>query len=331
MIPAVAHFIWFGRELPWANALSIHSAALRGGFEQVVLHHADDLSRNDIWPELEALPGFRARRIDVQALIGATGPGAAALLEIYRRLDAPAARANVLRAAILYTEGGVYLDLDTVTLKSLTALRCSCGAFCGEEHFILPSWLAFRDYPLARAQDFTRLKVRELCRRLPKGWRYFRAVDRWYPTGANNAVLGAAPRHPLIRRLLNGMIEVPEPKQRLRFALGVHLLQQTLAQTQEPDFRLLPPRAFYPLAPVISDHWFKVRPRVPALDDVLDPETFVVHWYASILAAEILPFINADYVRQHSDRQLFSALALPLLDRQPTRDRRHAIPRRAIV
>jgi len=110
------------------------------------------------------------------------------------------------------------------------------------------------------------------------------------------------------------MLEVPEAKQRLRFALGVNLLQQTLAQSREPDFCLLPPRSFYPLAPVISDHWFRVRPRLPELNEVLGVETFVVHWYGSILTAELLPFINADYVRQHADCQLFSALALPLLE-----------------
>ena len=127
MIPPIAHFIWLGPELLWANALAIRSAALRGGFEQVVLHHADDLSHNDIWPELEALPGFSARRIDVQAIMRATGSGAEKLLEIYRRLDKPAARANMLRAAILYNEGGVYLDCDTVTLKPLNELRQNCG------------------------------------------------------------------------------------------------------------------------------------------------------------------------------------------------------------
>mgnify|MGYP001813957870 FL=1 len=314
MIPPIAHFIWLGPELLWANALAIRSAALRGGFEQVVLHHADDLSHNDIWPELEALPGFSARRIDVQAIMRATGSGAEKLLEIYRRLDKPAARANMLRAAILYNEGGVYLDCDTVTLKPLNELRQNCGAFCGEE-YILPTNHPLRDHPQKLAPVTTLLasRVRQLCRRLPSGWRYFRTIERWYPRGASNAVLGAAPRHPLVRRLLNAMIEIPESKQRVRFALGVDLLQKVLAEVQEPDIRLLPPRYFYPLAPVISHHWFKVGSRRSALDDVLYPDTFVVHWYASIWTEKILPSINADYVRQHADKQLFSALVLPLL------------------
>lgn len=328
MIPAVAHFIWFGSELPWANALAIRSAALRGGFDAVVLRHADDLSHNDIWPELQALPGFEARRIDEKAILGATGSGGEALLEIYRRLDHPAARANMLRAAILYNEGGVYLDLDTVTLRPMAELRNSCGAFCGEE-YVLPllSSLPPGYHPLALAPKLIRFaaRIREMCRRLPNGWRYFRLIERWYPRCANNAVLGAEPRHPLIRRLLDGMIAMPKSKQRVRFALGVDLLQKTLAQSEEPDFRLLPPRAFYPLAPVISHHWFQILSGRPSLDAVLDPETLVVHWYASIDTRKILPRIDADYVREHADRQLFSALVLPLLDLPPTGDGRHAI------
>ncbi len=311
MIPPTAHFIWFGRELPWAHALAIRSAALLGGFERVVLHHADDLSRADVWPELQALPGFEARQIDAFATLGATGPGAGALRELYGQLDQPEARANVLRAAILYQEGGVYLDLDTVTLKSMTELRGSCGAFCGEEH-ILPPAAPDEDRTLPYARYLIRFaaRLRELCRRLPHGWRYFRVIERWYPRGANNAVLGAVPGHPLVRALLDGMIAMPPSQQRRRYALGVALLQRTLANSRAPDFRLLPPCTFYPLAPVISQHWFQIRSRRPPLNAVLDPRTLVVHWYASIGTEGLLGHIDPDYVRRHADRQLFSALAL---------------------
>lgn len=315
VIPPVAHFIWFGRELPWAHALSIRSAALRGGFDEVVLHHADDLSSSTEWATLTALPTFRARRINAVALINAIGPGAREILHIYRRLQAPAARANVLRAAILYAEGGVYLDLDTITLQPLTKLRETSTGFCGEERVIWPYAERFQSHPLSRVRNFARLAVRELCRRLPAGWRHFRAIERWYPAAANNAVLGAAPRHRTIRRLLDGMRAVPRQRQRVRFALGVHLLQDTLAQGLDPGFKVLPPQTFYPLAPEISHHWFQLRPKAPRLADVLHPETLVVHWYASIRAADIIPQIDAGYVLRHADRQLFATLVLPLIDR----------------
>ncbi|PRQ03452.1 Glycosyltransferase sugar-binding region containing DXD motif protein [Enhygromyxa salina] len=317
MIPPSAHFIWFGPRLPWAHALSIRSAALRGGFERVVLHCSDDLSSTPEWAELEALPGFVARRIDASALIRAIGAGGPELAAIYAKLDAPAARANVLRAVILMAEGGVYLDLDTITVRSLDPLRRECGAFCGEERLIWSASVRRTKGLSVHALSLARAGVRELNRRLPRGWRYFRSIEALYPAAANNAVVGAEPGHPFVRRLLDNMIAVPEDRQLVRFALGTVLLQDTIEDQREPDLRVLPPRYFYPLGPEISHHWFRERRSLPALDEVLSPDTLVVHWYASVRTKKIVPRIDPDYVRAHADRQLFSALALPLL---PSKD-----------
>lgn len=314
VVPAVAHFIWFGAQLPWVHALAIHSAARRGGFEQVILHHADDLSRTSVWPGLLALPGFVAQRIDVGALFDAVGTSARELASIYAQLDAPAARANVLRAAILATRGGVYLDLDTVTIRSLEPLRRAHGAFCGEERVVWPASVRRSKSVLVHGAGLARAGVRELCRVLPDGWRRFRAIESHYPAAANNAVLAATPGHPFVRRLLANMIAVPAERRKVRFALGTHLLQDTLAQEREPDLCVLPPPVFYPLGPEISHHWFRMRQSLPRLDEVIGDETLVVHWYASVRTQELVPRIDAQYVRAHADRQLFSALALPLLD-----------------
>jgi hypothetical protein len=309
LIPPVAHFIWFGRQLPWVHTLAIRSAARRGGFERVVLHHADDLSHTPVWPELLALPGFVARRIDAKSLLEPPE-----LASIFAELDAPAARANVLRAAILASEGGVYLDLDTLTVASLTPLRQRCNAFVGEEHVVWPATVRRSRRPLVHATGLARAAVRELCRLDPDGWRRFRAIEHHYPRAANNAVLAATPTHAFVRRLLDNMIAVPADRRTVRFALGTHLLQDTLSQTRESDLCVLPPPVFYPLGPEISHHWFRMRRSLPKLDEVLGDDTLVVHWYASVRTQQLVPQIDPDYVRAHADRQLFSALALPLLD-----------------
>ncbi|WP_181234235.1 glycosyltransferase [Enhygromyxa salina] len=316
MIPAVAHFIWFGPQLPWVHALSIRSAALRGGFDQVILHHADDLSGTPVWAELNELPEFCARRIDAGELLEAVGDGAGALADIYAKLEAPAARANLLRVAILVGEGGVYLDLDTITVRRLDALRTQHGAFCGEERVIWPAAVKrSQDLPM-RAANLLRAGARELYRVVPGGWRGFRTIEPLYPAAANNAVVGAEPGHPFVRRLLNNMLAVPDSRVLVRFALGTHLLQDTLAHSREADLRVLPPRYFYPLGPEISRHWFRVGGSPPPLDQVMSEDTLVVHWYASVRTKSIVPKIDAAYVRAHADRQLFSALALPLLAEQ---------------
>lgn len=316
MIPSVAHFIWFGAQLPWVFSLAVRSAALVGGFDRVILHHEDDLSRSAAWNDLVAIPGFESRRIDVAGLdrlFAEIGESGDRLRRIYSQLRAPAARANVLRAAILAAEGGVYLDLDTITVRSLEPLRRAHGAFCGEEHLVWPASLRRQKGLAIHVAGLARAGVRDLHRRLPQGWRRFRRLEPLYPRAANNAVLGAEPGHPFIRRLIAGMLAVPDSRRLVRFALGTHLLQDTLAQMREPDLAVLPPRVFYPLGPEISEHWFRVRKAAPAIDQLISPDTLVVHWYASVRTKKIVPRIDAAHVREHASRQLFSALALPLL------------------
>jgi len=316
VIPNLAHFIWFGAQLPWVYSLALRSAARSGGFERLVLHCGDDLSGTPVWPELVAIPGFEARPINeasLARLFAAVGAGGDELLAIFRQLRAPAARANVLRAAILAVEGGVYLDLDTITVRSLEPLRRAHGAFCGEEHLVWPASLRRSKRVSGGMLGLARAGVRDLHRRLPQGWRSFRALEPLYPTAVNNAVLGAEPNHPFIRRLLAGMLAVPESRRLVRFALGTHLLQDTVADPRERDLAVLPPRVFYPLGPEISEHWFRIRRELPPLESVTGPETVVVHWYASVRTKSIVPRIDARYIRDHAHRQLFSALALPVL------------------
>ena len=58
MIPPVAHFIWFGPRLPWANALSIRAAALRGGFEQAWRLYNTSITRVIYSGDRMTLDGF---------------------------------------------------------------------------------------------------------------------------------------------------------------------------------------------------------------------------------------------------------------------------------
>ena len=122
MVPAVAHFIWFGRTFWWANALAIRSAAERGDFERVVLHHDQDLEPEPAFRALAGVRGFEARRLNPPDLFAALGDIADPLGRLFDELEKPNARANVVRAAILAGQGGVYLDIDTITVKSFTPL-----------------------------------------------------------------------------------------------------------------------------------------------------------------------------------------------------------------
>lgn len=304
MIPKIAHFIWLGSGFLWVHRLALLSATKRGGFERVLLHH-DGMLGGSAERELATEPGIELRAVDAAGLMEAAGGGA--LVECYRALEAPAARANLLRMALLAREGGVYLDTDTVTLRSFAELAEQGGVFCGEERLVFPGT---RASPLARLRPsaLARVAVRDVLRRLPGGYRGFRHVEHLYPKAVNNAVLGAEPAHPVMVELLARAARVPGSRRTVRYALGTHLLQEVVADYSGADLHVLEPEFFFPLGPEISEHWFRERPRVD-LDDVLGEKTLLVHWYASVRTQQYVERLDPSYVAAHAERQLFSALA----------------------
>ena len=309
MIPPVAHFIWLGARLPWIFRLSIRSAALRGGFERVVLHHDKALALRD----LQALPGFEARRLSIDDLFERTGVTPRPLVALYRQLTSPAARANLLRLAILMQEGGVYLDTDTITVRSFDRLR-KAGVFCGQERVALPYRVVRSRDPRVVLRAGLLMAARDVARRLPDGWRTFRRIEGRYPLAANNAVLGGAPGHAFLRGLLDHVVGLPAAERMKRYRLGTHALQECLGAYSGPagDVVVHPPETFYPLGPEISEHWFRKRAH-PVLGEVLTEATHVVHWYASVRTRNIVPKVDAPYVRRNCETQLFSALVRPLV------------------
>jgi hypothetical protein len=311
MIPPAAHFIWIGQKFPWLNWAALASAQKNGGFARICLHHSHDLSRTPWWRKVRELSQVECRRLEPAAeLERAAGPR---LVDRYRALSAPAAQANVLRVALLLHYGGVYLDLDTVTIQSLAPLRRQSSFFCGEERLAFPARLQRSPEPLAFAAALLRTSVRDLARRSARGLSWFPYIEHLYPTAANNAVLGAEAEHPFLHELCARMLELSPRQSQRRYALGTTLLQHALAETRIAGLGLHPPEVFYPLGPELSSHWFRLRPRA-ALDDVLTSSTRVVHWYASVRTRELAPRIDPDWVNQHRERQLLSALLLRALD-----------------
>jgi hypothetical protein len=310
-IPLHAHFIWLGAELPWVHVVALRSAAERGGFERVVLHHDQDLSGAAHHRALRAIEKLELRRLDEQALFERCRPFAPALGPIFARLLTPSMRKDLLRLAILYTEGGVYLDADTVTVGSLRELCADTDAFCGEERIVFPGSVRHSRNPAVRLTALLRNGVRDVLGYVPNGWAAFRAIERFYPRGVNNAVVASTPGGAFVTRALARIVELPPERQTRPFGIGPHLLQELAVEFGPPDLTVHPPPVFYPLGPEVSRHWFHVRGSGGRLRDVLLPETRVVHWYASVKNDVLTSVIDPDYVRANARRQLFSELALP--------------------
>jgi hypothetical protein len=272
-----------------------------------------------------AMPKLELRAIDDARVFGPLStqlgtPLADQLLALHAELRSPAARANVLRAALLAVEGGVYLDIDTVTIGVLDPLLDS--AFCGAEPIAFPEYVMRSKSPIVWSRALALHTARLALRELPGGYRSFHAIEPWFARAANNAVLGAPAAHPFMHALLQNMASVPKERRHVRFALGTHLLQRTIASYSaagEPAtaFRVHEPAVFYPLGPEISRHWFRIAPRQAndpshrvELSDAITPSTRVVHWYASVRNRAIVDQMCPAFVRAHEGRQLFSELAL---------------------
>jgi hypothetical protein len=309
-IPARAHFCWIGTRLPWASAFAILSAANRSELPEIVLHHTDVLAEDPVLAALKQTPRVRLSRVDPIAYLLEAGQKLGiedGLTAIYRRLANPAARSDVLRAAILYLEGGLYLDMDTLTTKSLLPLL-NTRQFVGCEFIIWPHFARTSRSPVLWARSLTLDVIRKMMRRTPHGWRLFRLVEHFCYRGINGAVMGAEANSPLLEDYLRAMLTVPPERQNQPYALGPDLLQEVIGRYERDDLTIQEPHVFYPLPPEISEHWFRISRNV-RLDAVLSAETRVVHWYASVRTKSRVALIDPDYVRNHRKSQLYSALA----------------------
>lgn len=308
-IPAEAHFCWIGTRLPWAYVFAVLSAAERSGLAEITLHHTDLLQDG---PELRALSNsarIRLARLDADgcleeagAVLG-VGDGLAAL---YRRLDSRVVRADLLRAALLFLHGGIYLDLDTITVASLLPLL-QTAQFVGSEFIVWPHAVRASRSPTVWAVHLWLDLLRKLLRWMPGGWKAFRRVERFYFQGVNNAVMGAQAGSRLFSNYLHAMLALPAARQAQAYALGPDLLQEVVDRYRQDDLVIHAPPVFYPLPPEISEHWFRHSNRTQ-LDGVLSAETCVVHWYASVRTRQRIAQINPDYVRRHRTHQLYSML-----------------------
>jgi hypothetical protein len=317
-IPNHLLFVWFGKFLPPFAKIAILSALRHNPEARVSLLHGDSLEGVESLTR-EARLALRPIAIDAllaqAAKISTRGSGSPLdtqrLARIWQALSAPAARSNLVRLLVLYTEGGVYLDTDTITLRSLAPLL-DRSAFCGVEHILWPKDKLRASHPHFWLRGPALMGLRYLLAHVPYGFRVQRRLLPWYDVAVNNAVLGFAPGHPVIHRALERVTELDSPQWTKRFRLGTHLLQEVLGEADGAAIDLLSPECFYPLGPVTSLHYLRRYPDAAALArELLGARTYVIHWYASVanLAAR-----DERYIREHAAHVIFAHLCRPIVD-----------------
>jgi hypothetical protein len=299
----------------------VRSALRNNPNAQVILWHEPKLDPNARVQRLIS-DGVQLRALDSkhlfkQVLKATSDPELERAIErvqrIYGALSSPAARSNIVRLLLLFVEGGIYLDTDTLTLKSLDGLR-NAPAFCGLEHIL---WSKRRLNKLS-AYYWTLGPLLSLLRlgsaHLKPGYRVQKALLRWYDSAANNAVLGFSPGHAFLRDLFLRMAALPEQEWTKRYRLGTHLLQEQLAASRGSPHPTIEyaPDYFYPIGPVVSAHYFHDRSQPKrAARELVPAAAHVLHWYASVSDLEPM---DEEHILAHRDRTIFAHLCADFVE-----------------
>ncbi len=310
MIPTTIHFVWSGQRFPSAFALAVRSAAACHPGWRVVVHVGDEPRGVPAWESLRGIADIRP--IDPEALLGGVAEFGPRLVELHRAI-APqyhAGRSNLVRLAILATEGGWYLDFDTLTVGSFASLSRAHDAVVGEEWVwkhdearvaggyrlsMVPSSLAFGISWLAARAGLSDQSALE---------RGLRAV--WGRPELNNAVLACAPGNPWFTRLLE-LATRQNPS--VRFALGPALVNLGWREPAGAELpHRLPPAAFYQYPPSQTSRYFRGGP--------LPADALVLHWCSSN-HRDLLPHLDAAWIASHVHTSPWAAFALPHLETSP--------------
>lgn len=297
MIPNRVVFIWLGKTLPWTAGVAMRSAAHVQKPDELLLYHEGLETAGEGWELVKDLPGLRLVPVADVLFEGLDDDGVC--LRLFRELKSPATRANLLRLAVLFRLGGVYLDTDVVVVRPWHDLLRQQG-FCGTEPVALPADLFGSLNPLRWAGCGLRFAWRELCTRLPRGEQWFRWFEGSFAAAANNAVIGAEAGNALLGRAFAVIRAMDEETRRKRFRLGTHLLQSLTGNASSPAMTVYPSTYFYPVGPEVSCHWFRAG-SASRLGDMLYPETRVVHWYNSVEGRFLREPLDARWVENHAD------------------------------
>jgi hypothetical protein len=192
-----------------------------------------------------------------------------------------AGRSNILRYLILYREGGIYLDFDTITVNDYQPLL-QYPAFIGEE-------AVFR-YDDDRVSG--KIKLGIVHTGILFGLSYYlsfwnsRYLDNaaimnsvnallmrgWSDKKLNNAVLGCEPASPFFAQVIS---MVPDTDPSIKYALGPILMNKAWTTDAAKNIHRLSSDHFYTIPPSQTFRFFYG----PA--PTLPKATYSIHWCSS--------------------------------------------------
>jgi hypothetical protein len=279
-VPALAHFVWTGPGFSLGHRLAVESLLLTNPELAVTVHLIGDAPT--LSPDLERLrqrPGVTVRVRTAHQILSACDDGDQ-LWRTFQRIPAAAASAqsNLLRYAILWCEGGIYLDLDILVLRSLRPLRataCTLGvelvwrADQARVAGVLAPWMIPPSLAFGATLTLRRAELLVGVRRPPR-WHAW-LEPRWSQAQPNNAVIASAPRSAFVAALL---ARAPHVDATVRFRLGPTLVSE-VARQRPGEVTLLPPERLYFVPPSQSFRFFIEPGLTPP------PQALLLHYVSS--------------------------------------------------
>lgn len=313
-IPNHFVFVWDDKFFPYTAYLAIRAVANRAAPEAITLLKTPALDGVDNFERLRReVACLRPVNIDLGAWLDEAdlpcAPDLLAANQFLKQHNFYGSVSDLLRTLFLHLRGGIYLDTDTIALRSFTPLLAS-GGFVAQEHILVDSatykknsrWRFFRTGPLTL--------LRAVCSQTAGGVVLFQRIAPLYRLAVHNATMGFRPRHPLTRDILLRMAQRYPDRPKRYPLLGPDTVQDLIVENHYPDLMVLPPRCFSPLGPVMTYQYFhRRRPRTLAAlaRRLIQEDTYAVHWSNNGTIAKTVPKSDVE-IDALKDRQLFARL-----------------------
>jgi len=310
MIPNRVFFIWFGNKLPLSTGLAILSTKRVQKPDETLLYIESEEGEmsGEGYDLIKNEDGITIKKIDDSIFADLGDKGICS--HLYKLLKKPVSKTNLLRYALLYKQGGVYLDTDIITVKPWNDLLQYKG-FCGLEPVAFPQKLYASKNPLFYLFAWIRFFWRFLCVYLPHGEQIFRPTEKFYSFCANGAILGSEPKNKFFEKAFDAINEMDEKEQLKHYRLGTHIMQKATGNKSSEIMEMFPPAYFYPVGPDISVHLFRDG-SAKRLHKILLPQTRIIHWYNSVEKKYLHQQLNKKWLEEHST-SAFAKLAMDII------------------
>jgi len=307
MIPNRVFFIWFGNRLPWATGLAILSAKQVQNPEEILLYVDSEIS-GDGYDLIKDTPGITLKKIDESLFSDLNDNGL--IWRLFQKFKKPALKSDLLRFALVYKYGGVYLDTDIIAIKPWNDLLQYKG-FCGLEAVAFPADLYTSSNPFRYLFAGKLYLWRLLCAYIPQGWKIFRPTEKFFRYSANGAILGSEPKNKIIEDFFAKIGELKEKDFSVPACIGPHIVQKVTKNKSSENMEVLPSTYFYPLGPDISLHYFH-KSSAKHLDKILSPQTRIVHWYNSVEKKYLHRQVDKKWIEEYQN-SAFAKLAQSII------------------